>query len=371
MIAVVDTGARLDHPDLEGQFAVAADGSIGTDLVDADDVPDDGNGHGTLVAGIVAAAAGNGEGVAGVAPGARILPVRVLDDVGRGRTSAVDRGIRWAVDNGADIVNLSLEVEDRVGSVEDVLVVPDAAIRYAWDRGVAVVAATGNSGAGATGYPEDSPVLLVGAIDQSDELAPFSDAGRTDAVVAPGTDMVSAWCRPQGDGCDPSMLYGVGTGTSFAAPVASGVLALLLGTGLDVERAVRVLRATAVDLGPAGPDERFGRGRIDAVAAVAAAADAVREGGGTAAAASPAPTASPSPSDRPTLVPREEPAVDLPGSAGPAPAIDDRPTAGPATEDDREPGDGSATLAAVAVVLLLLAAAGAARAATAGRRDGS
>lgn len=267
VVAVLDTGTQLDHPDLVGQFAERDGTVVATDLVDRDADPGDPNGHGTIVAGLVAAAAGNGEGVAGIAPDARLLPVRVLDRDGRGTAAVVDEGIRFAVDNGADVINLSLEVED--GPSGSIATAPVDAIRYAWDNGVVVVASTGNSGGGTTGYPEGTPVLLVGATDRQDELADFSDAGPADGVVAPGVEMVSTWCRNDGaDGCDPAARYGLGSGTSFAAPVVAGVVALLLAAGLDHEQAVQRLRDTAVDLGEPGPDATFGAGRVDAAAAL-------------------------------------------------------------------------------------------------------
>lgn len=270
VVAVLDTGVQLDHPDLEGRFATADGVVVGADLVARDDDPADPNGHGTIVAGLIGAAAGNAEGIAGVAPGATLMPVRVLARDGRGTAAVVDEGIRFAVDNGADVVNLSLEVED--GPEGSIAQAPVEAIQYAWDNGVVVVASTGNSGTGASGYPEGTPVLLVGAVDRGDERADFSDTGDLQAVVAPGVEMVSTWCRNVADGdaveCDAGARYGLGSGTSFAAPVVSGVVALLLGAGLDHEQAVARLRATAVDLGEDGPDAVFGVGRVDAAAAL-------------------------------------------------------------------------------------------------------
>lgn len=359
VVAVLDTGADLDHPDLVGQFATVADGRIGRDLVDRDTEPRDPNGHGTIVAGLAAAAANNGEGVAGVAPLARIMPVRVLDANGRGDASTVDAGIRWAVDNGADVINLSLEVEETEDGPDPTLTAPNAAIEYAWERGVVVVAATGNSGAGAAGYPEGSPVVLVGATDEQDELATFSDADRLDAVMAPGVAMVSTWCQPTSGGdCNPDARYGQGDGTSFAAPVASGVVALLLAAGLDHQQAVRVLRETAIDLGAEGPDERFGAGRIDAAAAVAAGAGLLASGEEPASAPPEAPedpedqaTASGDPTAAPSPAPSQDGVLDVPDSAGPAPG----PSEDIASGAPREP---AGTPAALPLAWLLLLVAG-------------
>lgn len=361
VVAVLDTGADLEHPDLVGQFAAGADGALGRDFVDQGPVTDP-NGHGTIVAGLVAAAANNGEGVAGVAPAARVLPVRVLDRDGRGDASTVDRGIRWAVDNGADVINLSLEVEETEGGPDASLTAPNAAIEYAWDNGVVVVAATGNSGAGAAGYPEGSPVVLVGASQREDERAAFSDAERTDAVMAPGVDMVSTWCKPLPDGgCDQDerARYGIGDGTSFAAPVAAGVVALLLGTGLDHRQAVQVLRDTAIDLGPEGPDQTFGVGRIDADAAVAAGATLLASGQGQSATEAPSapaeeppapPAAAPSETGTPAPAPSDVATVDVPDDAEPAPAPGEDAAAG-----DEEPDDPAGALTGLATALVALA----------------
>lgn len=365
VVAVLDTGSQLDHPDLEGQYATAADGTIGRDFVDGDGSPTDPNGHGTIVTGLIGAAANNEEGVAGVAPAARVLPVRVLDADGRGEASTVDAGIRWAVDNGADVINLSLEVEETEDGPDATLTAPNAAIEYAWQRGVVVVAATGNSGAGAAGYPAGSPVVLVGATDRDDELATFSDADRLDAVMAPGVDMVSTWCQPTADGgCNPDARYGIGDGTSFAAPVASGVVALLLGTGLDHEQAVRVLRDTARDLGEEGPDERFGVGRIDAAAAVAAGASLLASAEEPAPADPPSPpvddpvasegATAPSPTSDPSQGDQDDLALELPDDPSPAPAPDE-PLAG--DDPGAEPAGGDAALSAAAALLLAMAGA--------------
>ncbi|MDQ4130384.1 MAG: S8 family serine peptidase [Actinomycetota bacterium] len=269
--AVVDSGVDLTHPDLAGALARRADGSVlGYDFVEGDDDPTDEHGHGTMVAGIIAARTSNGTGVASVAPAARIMPVRVLDSRALGPNSTVEEGIRWAVDHGAHVINLSLEVarerwagtrssEQPISSLERVL-------RYAWSRGVAVVAAAGNDSADFTDYPSDSPVVLVGATNERDVRAGFSDAGRPDALMAPGVNIVSTWCSP----CGSRVRHRIGRseGTSYAAAHVTGAIALMRGAGYGSATAVSRLRQTARDVGSYGPDRRTGYGRIDVAAAL-------------------------------------------------------------------------------------------------------
>lgn len=320
-IAVLDSGVDLSHPDLVSQFLRDADGNVvGYDFADDDPDPQDLNGHGTMVAGIAAAAA-NGRGVVGVAPEATILPVRVLDRDGSGIADDVDVGIRWAVDQGAQVINLSLEAEDPDG----VLSVPVKAIRYAWERGAIVVAAVGNSGLPFTDYPEDAPLLLVGATDRLDAPADFSDSGRADLVMAPGVEIVSAWCDPLETGqCDPTFRYGESDGTSFAAPQVAGVAALLRGAGFGPVEAVRRIRSSAVDLDPPGRDDSSGFGRLDAAAAVAGA---VREPAAAGPDISPEPAGSPGPAPTPaTSAPPDDGAA--PATASPQHATSDRESDG-------------------------------------------
>jgi serine protease len=271
VVAVVDTGIDLEHPDLRDRVLRDRDGAVvGLDLVDGG-TPADRHGHGTLVAGVIAATAGNGEGIVGVAPRARLMPIRALDDEGAGRGRDVDEAIRWAVDHGADVINLSLESVEAPDGSSPGPGAPTAAVRYAWERGVVVVAAAGNGGTSLSDYPADSPVVLVGATDRDDRRARFSDRVRADALLAPGVDIVSTWCRDPGqDTCDGrTHTYGLAEGTSFAAPHVSGALALLIGAGIEPAEAVERLRRTAVDLGPDGPDDDHGHGRIDVAAALA------------------------------------------------------------------------------------------------------
>lgn len=332
VVAIVDSGVDLEHPDLVDRFVRDASGAIvGLDLVDDDGVPDDPLGHGTLVAGIAAATADNGIGVAGTSPQARLLPVRVLDEEGRGTTADVDAGIRWAVDNGATVVNLSLESAGGVNGgslLGNVTSAPVAAVQYAWNRGVVVVAAAGNSGDAFTDYPASSPVVLVGATDRDDRRAEFSDTGRDDLLMAPGVDIVSTWCQPRDD--DPcwsdERTYGIADGTSFAAPHVAGAVALVRAAGLSHDEAVTRLRDSARDLAAPGRDDGTGYGLLDLQAATAGLLPSSQPT--TPAPTTPAPTATPDPSPTSTPTPSAS-ATDPPPTTSPAPTATPDPSPSP------------------------------------------
>ena len=258
VIAVVDTGVDLEHPDLQGKLVP------GYDVVDGDDQPDDGNGHGTHVAGIAAAATGNGVGVAGTAPGAKIMPVRVLGDDGSGSDEAIAEGIDWAIDNGADVINLSLGETGVIARLSKGGPL-NAAIRRAAAEDVVVVAASGNEGAAKRAYRIGVPVLVVNAIDQSGEVASFSNVGDQRAVSVPGVQILST--AP----LTPSNIWPEGTdgyeeldGTSMAAPLVSGLAAILVGRGYDVAEVIERISSTADN--PDG-DPAKGAGTVDPVEA--------------------------------------------------------------------------------------------------------
>lgn len=261
VVAVVDSGVHLSHPDLQGQLLP------GRDFVDGDARPQDGDGHGTHVAGIVAARSGNGEGVESVAPGARILPLRVLDDKGRGFTEAVVSAIDYAAAQGADVINLSLSSTlPIIGDLLDPSFVQ--AIRRALDRGIVVVVVAGNSGLPVCESPTaEGRVLCVGAVDRHGRRAGYSSFGLGLGLMAPGgsasgaagDDILSTHLRP---------LYREMAGTSQAAPHVAGVAALLAGRGIRGQDAVRRILATATDAGWPGPDPEYGAGIVNARRAV-------------------------------------------------------------------------------------------------------
>jgi serine protease len=272
VVAVVDSGAQADHPDLAGHVG------RGYDFVQKDATPQDGNGHGTHVSGIIAAATGNGIGVESVAPGATIMPVRVLDDAGGGSTDTVAKGVDYARTHGADVINLSLGSDvPLVGAMGGDAF--DAAVHRAIAAGIVVVAASGNNGVPVCEQPAAGDGLLcVGAVDRREQRSFFSSFGSGLGLVAPGgsgtgvpgEDVLSTY---KGSG------YKQLAGTSQAAPHVAGVAALLVARGLRGQAAVRRILATATDLGSPGADPVYGAGLVNASAAVAGLGGSA--GGGT------------------------------------------------------------------------------------------
>jgi type VII secretion-associated serine protease mycosin len=252
-VAVIDTGVDAAHQDL---------GSVvlpGIDYVDPSrDGRYDPDGHGTHVAGIIAARVNNDLGIAGAAPGVRILPVRVLDANGSGVSSNVAAGIIWAVDKGARVINMSLGGGPSPGI--------QTAIEYALSKGAVVLAAAGNNGqtGNAAVYPAAYPqAIAVGAFDQNLNRAAFSDAMSYVDVSAPGNDILSTWSS------SPSS-YAVASGTSMATPYASAEAALIISENHSLSPAsvTSILESTARDAGAPGVDPLFGHGLIDPAAAV-------------------------------------------------------------------------------------------------------
>ncbi|MFV2021201.1 type VII secretion-associated serine protease mycosin [Micromonospora sp. LOL_023] len=255
-VAVVDTGVAADSPQLRGRVLPGVDlTSPGRPRADSDCF-----GHGTFIAGIISAAPVDGTGFHGVAPDARILPVRVANSMDDGTARLFAQGIRTAVDAGADIVNISASTT----APEQSLV---AAIEYAEQRDVLVVAAAANSAGQGTqvAYPAALPtVLAVGAIDSTGTLAAFSQTGAHLGLTAPGVEVVSV--GPGGPG------HWRGSGTSYAVPFVAGVAALVRAYRPDLSAAeVRHrLLATADHPAVALPDSGYGWGVVNSAAAVSA-----------------------------------------------------------------------------------------------------
>lgn len=240
-VAIIDSGADLGHPDLAPNLWTNpgevggngadddgngyADDVHGYDFVDNDGTPQDTNGHGTHVAGIAGARGGNGIGGAGVAWQARLMTIRVLDGQARGTTAAVAAGTRYAVDNGARIINLSLAGPASTPDLE-------AAVQYARARGVLIVVAVGNDGADLASTPTypaaygDDNVLGVAATTRDGGLSSVSDYGPGADVAAPGEQILAT---ALGGG------YEWRTGTSMAAPEVAGALVLLAAARPDLD----------------------------------------------------------------------------------------------------------------------------------------
>lgn len=250
-IAIVDTGVDIDHPDLVDRF----DGKSGWDFVNGDGIPDDDNGHGTHVAGIAAATTDNGKLVAGIAGSSTILPYKVLGPDASGWTTDIAEGVLMAVQQNADVINLSLGTRTDSQSLRE-------AVATAVAAGRVVVAATGNAGVTPIDYPADYPgVIAVAATDAADRSPIWSNYGPSVDVSAPGLGIRSTWNN--GSSREDS-------GTSMSAPFVSGVAALIRTAHptLDRVQIEYALTSTAVDLGPAGRDPDFGYGRLDAYKAV-------------------------------------------------------------------------------------------------------
>ena len=252
-VAVIDSGSG-PHPDLDANMEVGRTIIDSIESAGMRDVSDEG--HGTHVAGIIAAAADNGVGGAGVAPQARILPIRTLEPNGEGTARDVSKAVRFAVDAGAKVINLSLGRNSEYTPLT-------SAIQYAVDRNVLVVAAAGNYGADSGPvWPAASDLTLaVTAVDRTNNVTSFDQRGDYIDLAAPGTSILST---ARND-------YELQSGTSMAAAFVSGAAALLFAAQPSITAAqVRdILQRTATDIGSPGRDTTFGYGLVNLVAAFA------------------------------------------------------------------------------------------------------
>src|SRR6267142_1623630 len=227
IVAVLDSGITAAHPEFAGRILP------GYDFVFNDNDPADDFGHGTAVAGTIVAAGNNGLGVAGVAYGCTVLPVKVMDAWGSASHSTIAQGIEYAVQHGARIINLSLGGDWPSSTLQN-------AINYAWSNNVVVVAAAGNNGSTVPQYPAACEhVLAVSATTPDDSRASFSTYGNFVTLSAPG---VSVWTT-QRDLANP---YGPWSGTSFSSPIVAGVAALVtsVNPSLSNTQIIDILKQT-------------------------------------------------------------------------------------------------------------------------------
>lgn len=244
-IAIVDTGVQSNHPDLAGKVVG------GWDFVDNDSTPQDGNGHGTHCAGIAAAVTNNSTGIAGTAPKASILAVRVLNNSGSGTWTAVANGITYAADQGADVISLSLGGTVGNSGLQQ-------AVDYAWSKGSVVVAAAGNAGTTAPNYPAYySNAIAVASTDQNDNKSSFSTYGSWVDVAAPGSSIYATY---------PTSTYASLSGTSMATPHVAGVAGLLASQGRSASNIRAAIENTADKI--SGTGTYWAKGRVNAYKAV-------------------------------------------------------------------------------------------------------
>jgi serine protease len=288
-IAVLDTGIAYRafgktpaSPDLDGTRFIK-----GYDFVGHDPYANDRNGHGTHVASTIAETTGNGVALTGLAYGASIMPVKVLDDDGEGDAAVIAKGVRYAAEHGAKVINLSLEFSADIGWEQ----IPELidAIGEARRKGAVVVAASGNEADTVVAYPaRNANVISVGSTTEHGCLSDFSNQGRGLDLVAPGggpdAPLDDPGCTAAASGRNIAQMTLIGVhhtkfgiprgyqGTSMAVPHVSATAALVIASGVlgadpSPDAVERRLEATARDLGPAGYDTRYGYGLIDAAKA--------------------------------------------------------------------------------------------------------
>lgn len=276
-VAVVDSGVDLNHPDLAARLR-----TDGFNFVEGNADPSDRNGHGTHVAGIIAAALDNAEGVAGLAPDVRILPIRVMDAEGQGSDRAIAAGITYAVEQGAQVINLSIGATLLLAT-PDVSSLISRAIRQAIDAGVVVVVAAGNDFVPLPNaiVGENADVIVVAASDRGDVKAAFSNSGPWIDVLAPGERILSTMPTYEvyltSTALPPEERFRNGydtmSGTSQAAPFVAALAALILSQepNLSPAAVAERIRSGATDIYPNHPSyyqrlRLLGAGRIDACA---------------------------------------------------------------------------------------------------------
>lgn len=262
-VAVLDTGIDTTHPDLSSKIIAQKDFSGGSTVKD-------GFGHGTHVAGIIAASTGNSEGMAGVCPGCKLIIAKVMNDWGMGADSSIIDGIIWAADSGAHVINMSLGITQESSARQD-------AINYAWNKGAVIVAAAGNNGTGDKFYPAASNnVVSVAATDNNDRKTCFSEYGTWVDVAAPGEAIYSTlptypfYIQQLKSGIKNN--YDYLDGTSMASPVAAGVVGLIWASSYGKSNTAVVQRLFDTVDKISGTGTYWANGRVNAAQAVSGGA---------------------------------------------------------------------------------------------------
>ncbi|MBT2596260.1 S8 family serine peptidase [Arthrobacter sp. ISL-72] len=264
-VAIIDSGVANVHDDIASQVVGYANFVSAETKEDPKANPEDKYGHGTHVAGIVAAKADNTIGVAGVCPECTILDVKVLNDSGSGSSSAIANGISWAAGNGAKVINMSLGQRVSSRTLE-------AAVNNAWNQGAVIVAAAGNAGTQAKIYPGAYPnVIAVAATDNNDAKASFSSYGKWVDVAAPGVNVYSTFPNRDfvlGTQNGRSTGYDIASGTSMASPMVAATAALAWSSHVDATNAsVRLnVESSAEEIN--GTGSYWEHGRVNACKAV-------------------------------------------------------------------------------------------------------
>lgn len=341
-VAIVDTGIAYENyrqswwrryekaPDLADTCFTS-----GYDFVNNDSHPNDDRGHGTHVAGTVAQSTNNNLGVAGLAHSTCLMPVKVLNSNGSGSYADIAEGIRYAADNGADVINLSLGGSSGSQVMED-------AVSYAFNKGVTVVAAAGNNGQTTLLYPAayDDYVIAVGATRYDETLAPYSNYGPSLDLVAPGGDLN---VDQNGDGYKDGVLqqtfdrnprdwgYWFYQGTSMATPHVAAAAAMIISNGVSGPDNVRtVLENSAEDLGISGKDNIYGWGLVNIAGALGIEAGSLPTPTST-------PTPEPTPTDGPVPTPTPTPTSTPTATPTPVPTATPTPTVEPTPSPTEAP----------------------------------
>jgi subtilisin family serine protease len=258
IVAVVDSGVSLSHPDLAGQFVHGRNFTSGN----TEDVDDQFVSHGTHVSGIIGGLLNNSIGVSGVAPGCRIMPIRVMDRFGFTFEEWVADGIIYAVDNGATVLNVSIGFPSASSILRDAVV-------YAYESGAVICASTGNISTDPIGFPARyAETIAVGATNNQDLVATFTSTGPEMTLSAPGRNIYSTW-----DTNSEPDTYKRKSGTSFSTPYVTATVALIqsINPSLTPDQVRGVLVRTADDIDAPGWDENSGAGRLNAYKAVSLA----------------------------------------------------------------------------------------------------